>query len=63
MTKNKFYASGELEYLKSLNENYEILKEQLVNDNNMSNEERKIELKKIRENYDQNKRDLIHKLF
>ena len=63
MSENKFYASGESENLKSLKEHYEILKEQLENDPKFSNEERKIELKKIREIYNKNKRDLIHKLF
>lgn len=63
MTDNKFYASGELEYLKSLKKNYEILKEEIENDNKISNKEKKIKLKKIREIYDTNKRDLPHKLF
>ena len=63
MSENKFYSSGESEYLKSLNEQYEIIKEEVENDNKISNEEKKIKLKKIKEIYDKNKRDLIHKLF
>jgi len=59
----KLHAGGEIDYLNSLKEKYENLKNKLINNKNIPEKERIEKLKKINENFKNDKKDLSRKLF
>ena len=59
----KIHAGGENDYLKSLKEKFEDLKKKLINNKSLTEKERLEELKKIAENFENDKKDSNRKLF
>jgi len=63
MKEIKLHAGGENDYLNSLKEKYENLKNKLINNKNITEKERIEKLMKINENFENDKKDLKRKLF
>ena len=63
MKEIKLHAGGENDYLNSLKEKYEELKNKLTINKNITEKERVEKLREINENFESDKKDLNRKLF
>ena len=63
MKEIKLHAGGENDYLNSLKEKYEELKNKLIINKNITEKERIEKLREIIENFESDKKDLNRKLF
>ena len=63
MNNLKIHAGGKNDYLNSLKEKYENLKTKLIDNKNITEKERFEKLKKIKEKFENDEKDLNEKLF
>jgi hypothetical protein len=63
MNNLKIHAGGKNDYLNSLKEKYESLKTKLIDNKNLTEKERFEKLKKIKEKFENDEKDLNEKLF
>ncbi|MDN5216014.1 hypothetical protein QQ020_28305 [Fulvivirgaceae bacterium BMA12] len=59
----KLHSSGQDDHIQTLNEKYEILKKKLEENKNLTASEKKIELEKLNNTFEKEKRDASKNLY